>query len=234
MRSVFIVITCYILTATSLFSQSRWDPSDYTLFTYKNFRTFAPFSDTLNSDSVNIPQLDAVIFFMTNEIRAQKKLGILSYSAQLEATALMHSKDMVEKDFFSHFNKYDKKKSDPNARARLMGIKNPFLSENIAETFCLRYKPNKEVYTSGPGRFSYKPEGELIQPHTYLSLGETLLQMWMSSPEHRKNILSPSALQLGCGVYLYKDKKFNDMPTIMATQNYQWYEPIKTSGIFNK
>ena len=146
----------------------------------------------------------------------------------------MHSKDMVEMDFFSHFNTHDKKKRDPNARARLVGIRNPFLSENIAETFCLQYKPNKKVFIHGPGNFSYKPDGKLIRPHTYLSLGETLLKMWMDSPEHRENVLSTNALQLGCGVYLYKDKKFNDMPTIMATQDYQWYEPVNTAGVRNK
>ena len=234
MKSIIIIISFYILSAPVLFAQSRWNTSDYSSFSYKNFRSYAPFNDTINTDSIDIPRLDAVIFFMTNEIRAKKKLRVLSYSAQLEATARMHSKDMVEMQFFSHFNNRDKKKRDPNARARLIGITNPFLAENIAETFCLQYQPNKDVYPQGTGKFSYKPEGELIRPHTYLSLGETLVKMWMNSPEHRKNLLSPDALQLGCGVYLFRDKKFNEMPTIMATQNYQWYEPVKTSGISNK
>jgi uncharacterized protein YkwD len=49
----------------------------------------------------------------------------------------------------------------------------------------------------------------------------------MNSPEHKKNILAPDALQLGCGTYFFQDPQFNDMPTFMATQNFQWYEKIK-------
>ncbi len=230
MKTLLLLIVCFNLTILPSFAQSKWNQSDYLSLTYRNFRSYPLFNDTLNIDSIDIPLLDAVIYYVTNEIRVEHKLSTLPYSPQLEATARMHSKDMAEKKFFSHINKFDKKKRDPNARARLNGVWNPFLAENIAETFCLRYQPNKEVYTPGPGKFSYKPQGELIRPHTYLSLAETLLTMWMNSPDHRKNILSPDAVQLGCGVYMFLDKKFNEMPTVMATQNFQWYVQINTTG----
>jgi uncharacterized protein YkwD len=49
----------------------------------------------------------------------------------------------------------------------------------------------------------------------------------MHSPEHKKNILSQDALELGCGTCFFTDAKFNDMPTFMATQNFQWYEKTR-------
>jgi uncharacterized protein YkwD len=51
----------------------------------------------------------------------------------------------------------------------------------------------------------------------------------MNSTDHRKNILAKEALQLGCGVAFFRDGGFNDMPTFMAVQNFQWYKPIIVS-----
>jgi uncharacterized protein YkwD len=75
--------------------------------------------------------------------------------------------------------------------------------------------------------FSYKPGGELLKPHTYLSLGETLIRRWMNSKEHKKNILSAEAVQLGCGISFYTDAGFNDMLSCKAVQDFQWYQVIQ-------
>lgn len=115
----------------------------------------------------------------------------------------------------------------PNDRARLNHVSNPFLAENIIEGYGLQYISNKEVYLLGKGKFSYKPEGELLRAHTYLSLGESLLHGWMNSKEHRKNILSGDAVQLGCGISFYSDAQFNEMPSCKAVQDFQWYHPVQ-------
>ena len=81
----------------------------------------------------------------------------------------------------------------------------------------------------GPGKFSYPGKNELIEPNTYLMVADALLNAWMHSEGHRKNILSDNALQLGVGTWLFFDKKFNQMPTFMATQNFQEYEKINSS-----
>ncbi len=88
-------------------------------------------------------------------------------------------------------------KHSPNDRAKLHNISNPFLAENIIEGYGLQYTSKKTVYLRGKGNFSYKPDGELLKPHTYLSLGEVLITGWMNSKDHRKNILSADALAAG-------------------------------------
>jgi len=199
----------------------------YTGFTYKNFRTDKRYSEMLDINHPDLSRMQAVLFFLTNEIRAKNNLTLLAYSKELENVAHMHAEDMVKQNFFSHMNPKVIAKHSPNDRARQHNISNPFLAENIIEGYGLQYTSSKTVYLRGNGNFSYKPDGELLKPHTYLSLGETLITGWMNSKDHRKNILSRDALQLGCGIYFYIDPEFNNMPSCKAVQNFQWYHLIK-------
>jgi uncharacterized protein YkwD len=202
----------------------------YYSYTLNDFRKAKPFLEEINTSGPDLSRLNAVIFYITNEERSKKKLKILAYEGKLEESAALHSKSMVDQHFFDHTNKKSKKLRTPNDRAKYVGIKNPFLAENIMETFVLRYTPGKPVYPGEKGVFSYKAGGEPIGPHTYLSLGEALVEGWMNSPGHRKNILSPDAVQLGCGTAVYYKKDFNNMPTVMATQNFQLYVTVTTDA----
>ena len=150
------------------------------------------------------------------------------YEKKLEESATIHCNSMISEDFFDHINPKSKVLKTPNDRARFVGISNPFLAENIIETFVLQYTAGDPVYPGPKGVFRYKPDGEPIPPHTYLSLGEALIDAWMNSPHHRDNILSKKAIQLGCGTAFYRNKDFNDMPTVMATQNFQLYEKVRS------
>ncbi|HJZ40793.1 MAG TPA: CAP domain-containing protein [Bacteroidales bacterium] len=223
MFSLMLVISWWITGST----QTKPAGEYYTRLTHADFRNEPEFSKSLNFGNIDFDRLQAILFFLTNEVRVKNRLKPLEYSEKLEQTAKMHANDMVAKDFFSHLNTSDNRKKTPNDRARLSGISNPFLAENIIEGYGLRYTANETVYTPGRGKFSETPDGELLQTHTYLSFGETLIKNWMNSKDHRKNILAPEALQLGCAVAYFVDSGFNDMPSFKAVQNFQWYQPVK-------
>jgi len=106
--------------------------------------------------------------------------------------------------------------------------RNPFIAENIATHFGIKYKPRTPVYRldTEKGTFSYQPGGALIPNHTYLSFAEVIVAQWLDSPPHRANLLSQDAVQLGCGAYFFRDQSFYNMPTFVATQNFQLYEKI--------
>ena len=78
----------------------------------KTFRKDKSFNDTLDFCTIDLSRLNALLFYMTNEIRAKHKLPVLEYSKELEEAASMHSRDMVMKDFFSHNNPFDPKKEN--------------------------------------------------------------------------------------------------------------------------
>jgi uncharacterized protein YkwD len=218
-----IIIILFLI----IWSIAGWSQDNYYSNTNKNFRNSKSFNDTIDIKDPDLARLNAVIFYLTNEIRIKHNLKELKYEPLLEKSATIHSGNMVKQDFFDHINTKSTTFRTPDDRARFVGISNPFLAENIIESFMLQYKAGKQVYTGGKGIFKNKPNGEPIKAHTYLTLGESLLKDWMNSPHHRSNILSKDALQLGCGTAFFLKKDFNDMPSVMATQNFQLFESVK-------
>jgi uncharacterized protein YkwD len=194
---------------------------------YSNFRKEPAYNQEIDFDHINYKKIDEVIFHLTNEIRAKNNLKPLEYDPLLAKSASMHARDMVEGNFFAHINERNAKKRTPNDRAKLCAIINPILAENLIQGFGLQYKSYETAYLRGKGNFSSTPDGELIKAHTYLSFGEAQLNGWMNSKDHRKNILSKDALQLGCGAAYYIDPEFNYMPNFYVVQVFQLFEPIK-------
>lgn len=229
MKSIIVYIKIIVLFSGFLSAQTSDIRDYYSKLNLKNFRKEQLFHERINFDSIDFSRLHAAIFFISNEERAKKRLSFLEYAPELERAALMHSRDMYEKKFFSHFNPSEKIKKTPNDRGALAGILNPYLAENIATSHGLKYKSGEKVFVRGDGQFSYTTDGQLIQAHTYLSLAETIVDSWMNSKGHRRNILSADALQLGCGTYFYRDKAFNNMPSFNATQNFQLYKKIRSN-----
>jgi uncharacterized protein YkwD len=190
-----------------------------------NFRKDSAFNTLIDPKNPDVKILDAAIFYVTNEVRQKHKLTYLEYHKLLEEAAVLHSDNMVSQNFFDHINPKSKKFKTPEDRARYEGIQNPFLAENIIESFVLDYKSGKPVFTDGKGKFWYKKEDSPLSVHTYLSLADKMVEDWMNSPGHRANILSKKAIQLGCGTSFFESK--NGMPSVMGTQDFQLYEPVK-------
>lgn len=212
------------------FYGTAFSQPDYYSFTLKNFKKAEVFNETIDPAKIDLARLNAVIFYLSNEQRVKKRLNELNYNPKLEESATLHSENMVKDDFFSHYHPKSKELRDPNDRARYVGVENPYLAENIVESFVLQYTAGDEVYPVSKGVFSYKPNGDPIPPHTYLTLGEVMVDRWMKSPKHRDNMLEKKAVQLGCGTAFYLKKDFNDMPAIIATQNFQLYEPVRVNN----
>lgn len=208
-------------------SQAKWHHRDYQKTTHKNFRSNLLFSQTIDFANIDYPRLHAAIFFATNETRDKNKRRPLKFALELERAAYLHAKSMVEQNFFSHQNHHDKKRKTPEQRAKLAGIENPFVAENIATYYAIKYKANTPVHVvdEAQGKFSH-PGGGIILNHTYLSFAEGLVKQWMESSGHRENVLSKDAVQLGCGAYFYRDPEFHNMPNFKAVQNFQLFREI--------
>lgn len=232
MKVLITVLVCLILVSSEqAFGQEKWEYDDYKNFTHKTFRKNKLFTEKIDFDHIDYPRAHAAIFFVTNEIREQRNLPTFEFNLNLEITAWNHSKAMAEQNFFAHINPKDKKRREPNDRAKIAGITNPYLAENVAETPGLQYKSGEEVYILDKENalFSYEDNGTPISEHTYLSFAEMVVDQWMHSKPHKKNILAKEGLELGCGIYLFRDKRFFNMPTFKATQNFQWYEKVKAT-----
>lgn len=177
---------------------SCWKKQSYEKYNHVNFSKQEEINQTINLDKIDYPLLHAAIFFLTNKERAKRKKEIISWNKNLEIAAFNHSKMMADLKFFSHSSKI-KKRKEPEDRAKIAGITNPFIAENIAKT-------------------PVNPQD------TYLSLSKKIVSQWMNSTGHKSNILSKEALELGVGVFIIKESEVN---YVYATQNFQWYDFTK-------
>ncbi|MDF1738147.1 MAG: CAP domain-containing protein [Verrucomicrobiales bacterium] len=166
------------------------------------------------------PDLRAIasaILAETNRRRVHEGLPPLQLSPQLNTAAQMHADDMVTGKFFSHNNPRDRAKATLELRLKVTGFNESRSAENIATAFAIQYVANTPVYPGRPGVFMSSPRGGAIPPHTPESFAAALVKQWMSSPGHRKNILSRNAF-LGVGVAFFEDPDFNGMMTAKAVQ----------------
>jgi uncharacterized protein YkwD len=191
------------------------------LFTRYDAASFAKLPaarQTINPEAVNYEWLDAAVFHETNRRRFQQKLPALKYDEKARAAARMHSRDMAKGGFVDHENP-DPKKKTMSDRARLTGLSPQVLAENVASTFGRRYKSGQPFYSreeNGRKVYSSEPDGPPIPMYSYLSFAEALLDSWMKSPGHRKNILHTDVEYLGCACALPRNP--NAMETFYCTQ----------------
>lgn len=200
----------------------------YDSLNLNNFRNYKPFYNTIDTGNFDGKLLEAAIFYLTNEIRVNKRLSFLPYNPLLVKTARIHSEQMAKLGFFDHINTKNRKYRTADDRAKAAGVLNPRIAENIIEGFIVEYNSGDKVIAGLPGEFIDQKTQVKLPNRTYLSLAENLLDLWMHSKGHRANILSENALELGCGVAKYRMKNFNNMPAVKATQIFQWYEPVKS------
>ena len=194
--------------ATDLFTQH--DPV--------SFSKLPQARQVIDPDAVNFDLLDAAVFHETNRRRQQQRLSALKYDERARAAAQMQSRDMAKGGFLDHENP-DPTKKTMNDRAKLAGLRPRALAENVASTFGRRYKSGQPFYSreeSGRKIYSAQPDGPPIPMHTYLSFAEALVDSWMKSPGHRKNILHSDVEYVGCACELPRNP--NAMETFYCTQ----------------
>jgi uncharacterized protein YkwD len=165
----------------------------------------------------------------TNIARREHGLPALEHNAILDRAATGHARRMVESGFFSHHDPEVESLKTPSDRLGVAGAANPKAAENIITEVAIEYESGENVYVRDrkKGHFSRTADGPILPRHTYRSFAQSVVDRWMDSPGHRKNILAKDALQIGIGTAFRDERGF---PTFVAVQNFQWYEPIRAKN----
>jgi len=121
--------------------------------------------------------IERAIHAETNDRRTSHGLNPLAYSDHLQAIALQHSRDMAQRDFFSHATPGGDEAID---RYRRFDHADQSCGENLAR-----------VYPD----CSASPE----------AAAREVVDGWMESPGHRENLLRERFEREGIGVYLEGD-----------------------------
>lgn len=135
-------------------------------------------TSSVATSSAYAQAVEQEVLQLTNAERAKQNLAPLTQDAQLADIARGHSTDMATQGYFDHTSPNG---CDPACRANAAGYTSRALGENI-----------------------YMFYGDSMSPD---AMAEQIVQSWMSSPEHRANMLSGFTMS-GTGVYVSGDRVF--------------------------
>ena len=144
--------------------------------------------------------LDAAVFHETNRRRQRHGLPPLGFDARAREAARLQSAAMAEHEFVGHENPFDAELRTPMDRAQRAGLAPKFLAENVANAFLRAYEEGARVHVrteNGKRILSEQPDGPPIPMQDYVGFAAALLDNWMASPGHRKNILHSAPEYLG-------------------------------------
>jgi uncharacterized protein YkwD len=123
-------------------------------------------------------------FALHNQIRRDRGIRTLCVHPILQKAARAHSKDMIERDYFSHTTKG----------------RNETFFERL-ERYGYRYRKVGENIAWGSGSFG--------EPRS-------IMDAWMNSPDHRRNILNNDFRQIGIGTHTGTWKGHSDVTMYTA------------------
>ena len=152
-------------------------------------------TETLDdAPDLDLRALEAALHGRINAVRTQNGLGTLQRRPNLDRLAQMHSADMARQDFFGHENPRGERIND---RARRLGMDctvdlgDGRLLRGFGENlFSLhRYASYRDVHAQRGGE-SVQVGRQYTWRRTE-GIVRTVVDGWMGSPGHRKNILNP-------------------------------------------
>lgn len=164
-----------------------------------------PKVSVLTETVTEVTQLEQEIHQWTNHYRQEHDLNPLSFNLELANIARTHSQDMAQNNYFSHTNLQDEGPADRAERERFhchinlsFGWYVKGISENIWQGWIYSY-----TIGGVPGGFLSSSK-----------LAQNIVDDWMNSPGHRKNILTEFWKSEGIGVAITEDGK------VYATQDF--------------
>jgi uncharacterized protein YkwD len=169
----------------------------YTEHDWKSFSKLKDAQAIVDPNNYDMHLLSAAVFFATNKMRESKHAKPLKFSPQLRDAATVHTSQMIEKNFFDHFNRQTPELRGPEQRIGLFGVAQTPLAENVDLTYIQ----------------------EVNNKTTYLELAEKIVQDFYDSPPHRKNMLGKDYTHLGCAA-IFEPSNKNGARYIKITQDY--------------
>ncbi len=126
-----------------------------------------------------VSEVEEQVISLTNEIRRKQRLSTLSASTELRIAARQHSQEMGDEKYFAH--------ESPDVRWRVPWQRTynaGFWGQQVGENIVSVQNPNLK---------------------TPKAIAERFLQLWMNSPPHKANLLTPKWTLLGVGVVKVRD-----------------------------
>lgn len=148
-----------------------------------------PASATQDAPTFDTAALARAIHAEVNAVRLEHDLLPLEWAGRLAEVALAHSRDMADHAFFGHTNL---RGQAPGDRARQAGLPvqvkvGSTIIEGVGENLLLTHSfSSYSIIPQSNGQQTY-----VFEWKTPKEIAHEAITLWMNSPTHRTNLLSP-------------------------------------------
>lgn len=146
--------------------------------------------------------IEKAVFELTNEERQRVGLHPLSYNEDLHIIAKEHSKDMIERNYTSHYTPEGLSLTKRAEMKNIVFFTN--LGENIIGTRLGIYE--KVRFQNPEDGYTTPIEWSCSLVLTSKQIAKCAVEGWKDSPGHYKNIIYPDYEEIGVGVYCRYDR----------------------------
>ena len=162
----------------------------------------------MQSNVMSISALKQEIHRLVNQERQKCNLKSLLFDIKLSKIAQYHSLDMVKRKFFSHQTPEGKTPTDRGIAVNYNCRKNhgSYYTQGIAENIYMSNLYKSVTYYNGVPVYNWMTTREIAH---------SAVEEWMSSPGHKKNILTITYDREGIGVAVSKERD-----EVYITQNF--------------
>jgi uncharacterized protein YkwD len=149
---------------------------------------------------IRVPDLERRVHDLINTERGKKKANDLQFDRRLADIARAHSADMAKRKFFNHKNPDGK---DATARGKAVGytcrkVYSGYFTDGLAENIYQGSLYSRIRITGNQRSYDWYSLDEMA---------EEIVEGWMDSPGHRRNVLEKTYEKEGIGIAVSSDHK---------------------------
>lgn len=161
----------------------------------------------------------------TNAARARHGLAPVEASPILDAAAVEFAEHLARTGQFGHIDLTRPGMEQPGDRVRAAGGTDVLAAENLITETWLQVDGGEQMFVLDEGRHLYSrtPDGPAIPPHSTRSIARSMVERWLDSPGHRRNLLDVEGKQMGFGMAW--DPRAQ-IPSLVAVQVFQRYHRL--------
>lgn len=153
-------------------------------------------SEELEFQEIERQEIERLVIEYTNEERVADGVSEVDHKPSLSRQARAHSQDMAINGYLGHV--------DSSGRE-------PW--ERVPDNICYYVAENAALDYYGHRAYNERRE-KTITNRNEQEIAQSLVDSWMTSPPHRKNLLDPGNTELGVGVHVTEDG------VVFATQKF--------------
>ena len=213
-NSIFLIL---LVIGVSIFFSAR----EKGLRSHTKIKNFRQTRRLLNPKHLDSSLLEQTIIDFTNQARKRHNLRPCKFDSKLMSAAQTHSQEMARLRYLSHI-------SQTEGNTRLLdrlknaGLKfgNTVMGENIGVDYFLRIADvpfYEKKLSNGKILYMNAKTEKSIGYQTYRDFAQGMVDNWMKSPNHRKNILNKDFDRIGIGIAIGTYQNFQ---AIYVTQNF--------------